>query len=90
MKMVNWNDTSKEEIMILREISLRAVRLFPNANLLNVEMDVNAAHLSCPLKLKEMLASDDADFMHDIGGISRHINRETGELENCFVPRFAA
>ena len=88
--MVNWNDTSKEEIMILREISLRAVRLFPNANLLNVEMDVNAAHLSCPLKLKEMLASDDADFMHDIGGISRHINRETGELENCFVPRFAA
>lgn len=26
---------------------------------------------------------------HDMRGILRHINRETGKLENFFLPRFA-
>lgn len=32
---------------------------------------------------------DDFNFLHDIGGISRHINRGTGVLEDFFVPRSA-
>ena len=36
-----------------------------------------------------LLAAGDDDFMHDVAGIHRHMNRETGILENCFLPRFA-
>jgi hypothetical protein len=54
-------------------------------------MDIEAAHCNGnPLKLKELLEADDSNFMHDVLGIRRHINRKTGELEDCFVPRYAA
>ena len=39
------------------------------------------------LDLKRLLAFPDYDFLHDVVGISRHINRKTGELEDCFSPR---
>jgi hypothetical protein len=29
------------------------------------------------------------EFMHDICGIVTNMNRRTGVVENCFVPRFA-
>lgn len=53
-------------------------------------MDVTACHEGgCPLKLKDLLASSDADFAHDVWGINRHLNRETYKLEGGFLPRFA-
>ena len=52
-------------------------------------MDLLATHNSCPLKLKELLETDRFNFYHDIGGIRQHLNRRTGHLENCFLPRFA-
>lgn len=53
-------------------------------------MDINACHSNgCPLKLQELLDADDGNFGHDVFGIRRHINRETGQLEDCFLPRFA-
>lgn len=51
-------------------------------------MDLLAAHNNCPLDLTQLLDADDSNFAHDVFGIRRHINRETGELENCFSPRF--
>ena len=36
-----------------------------------------------------MLAADDFNFGHDVFGIYRHLDRTTGKLMNCFVPRFA-
>lgn len=57
---------------------------------INLEMDLIACHLNGnPLKLKELLAADDFNFVHDLAGISRHINRETGALEDCFSPRYS-
>jgi hypothetical protein len=54
-------------------------------------MDITAAHCNgMTLNLTALLNADDANFAHDIGGIVQHINRQTGELENCFVPRYAA
>lgn len=54
-------------------------------------MDVAACHLNGnSLKLKELLTAPDFDFIHDVMGIRQHINRKTGQLENCFVPRFSA
>ena len=41
------------------------------------------------LDLQKLLDAPDGDFGHDVFGIRRHINRQTGELENCFLPRCA-
>lgn len=53
-------------------------------------MDITAVHANGnPLKLAELLATDDFNFTHDVFGITRHIDRETGKLGGCFVPRFS-
>lgn len=54
-----------------------------------LEMDISATHANGnPLRLAELLAAPQADFAHDIFGIRRHIDRETGRLTDCFQPRF--
>ncbi len=53
-------------------------------------MDVEAAHSNgCRLDLAKLAAFPDFDFVHDVFGIRRHINRENGQLEDCFLPRCA-
>ena len=52
-------------------------------------MDIDATHKCCSLKLQELLDTDDFNFYHDLVGIRQHINRNTGKLEDCFLPRFA-
>ena len=56
---------------------------------LDMIMDLDAANKNCPLKLQELLDTDDFNFYHDLVGIRQHINRNTGKLEDCFLPRFA-
>lgn len=54
-------------------------------------MDVTATHANgCKLRLDDLLAAEPFDFAHDMFGIRRHLNRETGGLGDCFEPRFAA
>jgi hypothetical protein len=54
-------------------------------------MDVEACHCNgCPLRLEALLEADDVDFVHDIGGITTHLDRQTGALTDCFVPRYRA
>jgi hypothetical protein len=54
-------------------------------------MNVSACHANGnPLDLTRLLAADDFNFAHDVFGIDRHIDRETGELQNFFSPRFSA
>lgn len=53
-------------------------------------MDIDVCHANgCPLDLAGLLNASPADFAHDVLGIRRHLNRETGELGGCFVPRYA-
>ena len=57
---------------------------------LRMSMDIVATHMNgCPLDLDKLLSSPDPDFLHDVFGIKHHINRKTGKLEDCFVPRCA-
>ena len=75
-----------EDAKLFDEIADRAL-----ANIkLHLAMDIAACHLNgCPLDLKKLLTFEDADFFHDIIGIREHINRNTGKLENFFLPRCA-
>lgn len=57
---------------------------------MTTRMDLTACHANgCRLKLSELLMTDDFNFAHDVFGIRNHINRRTGQLEGCFLPRFA-
>lgn len=59
-------------------------------NRLDSSMDLTACHANgCALDLQRMLDADDFNIAHDFFGIGRHLDRETGELMNCFLPRFA-
>ena len=60
---------------------------------MTIEMDLTACHANGnPMDFQQLLDAHQAapcDFWHDINGILRNINHETGKLENCFVPRFS-
>lgn len=91
--MIKFNVTP-DETALIASIAERAIALFKDAGIKQTQMDT-CMDLSaciangCPLKLSELLAADDFNFMHDVAGVRRHLNRTTGLLEDCFLPRFA-
>jgi hypothetical protein len=88
-KVINWS-ISKEDHEVVRKVVKRAIKSGAVSSGMDFEMDLTAAHLNgCPIDLKKLLEAPDADFLHDVYGIKRHINRTTGELEDCFLPRSA-
>lgn len=57
---------------------------------INYAMDLTAVHANGnPLRLADLLAADNFNFIHDVFGIERHLDRDTGKLGNCFRPRFS-
>lgn len=52
-------------------------------------MDLEIVHKTVGLDLDGLLAARDVDFMHDIAGITRYLDRTTGQLTECFLPRYA-
>lgn len=90
---IKWKATAKER-EIIRKIADRAVRLAKEnggqvRQVLDIQMDIEATHCNGnPLRLADLLAADDFNFAQDILGIGRHLNRKTGKLGDCFLPRF--
>lgn len=88
---MNWN-IEKEDAQLINAIAKRA---YPEVkacykSLMDLEMDITTTHLNGnPLNLKQLAEADDTNLFHDIYGIYSHLNRTTGELENCFVPRLS-
>ena len=91
---MKW-DTDIEETRTIGMIADRALTLIENGSLPeyprgDMSMDITATHLNgCPLDLDKLLTFKTQDFMHDIYGIRRHINRATGEMMAHFLPRCA-
>jgi hypothetical protein len=93
MKQINWTK-DRNEMTLESAIADRAIALAKTMGIklekFKLVMDLDATHCNgTPLKLEELLKADDANFMHDIAGIQSHIDRTTGKLTNCFLPRFA-
>lgn len=90
-------DATDADLAIIGQIAKRAYRQakkalgkFITRDALDYHMDITAVHLNgCPLRLADLLAADDFNFAHDIAGIARCLDRETGKLQNHFLPRFA-
>jgi hypothetical protein len=73
---------SSDDVQLIRAIVKRAARLRVHSPQHRILLDLAACHANgCPLDLYGLLGSSEADFRHDVEGISRHINRETGQLD---------
>ena len=88
-------EARRAQLDIIEKIADRAVDLYAKNDVLversNVLMDIIATHFGeCKLRLGDLLAADDFNFSHDIGGINRHLDRITGKLTDGFSPRYSA
>ena len=85
---------SLEDGKKITKLAKAASAIVPGADPMETSMDLIMVHAcSCPLDLDRMLqdveAGDVGSFGHDIGGITRHLDRDSGELTSCFWPRYA-
>lgn len=85
---------AEAEMETIGQIADRAVKLYASHDILvhrtDVLLDVMATHQRiCKLRLHDLLAADDFNFAHDIGGINRHLDRDNYALTDAFRPRFA-
>lgn len=86
---------TKAEVRVIIEIAQRAIQHIPalrqaGLTVADIMMDIEAAHSNgCPLQLLELSKADDSNFFHDVLGINRHLDRSTGKIGDCFLPRFA-
>jgi hypothetical protein len=89
----NFWDVTTEEHYLIHAIATRAGALGLKHNVkalyLETSMDVIAAHKTAGLDLAGLLDADDENFAHDVWGIREHMDRRTGQLEGCFLPRYA-
>ena len=94
MNDINFS-LKREEVAIMRRLAERAraldVQLHAEPrNVMEWEMDLVACHANgCPLDLIKLEGFDEANFLHDVFGIARHLNRQSGHLGGCFCPRSA-
>lgn len=81
---------SKEDDILCRDIAVKAGNIVDDLDILTTHMDLLVCHTqACELDLVKLLDADNFNMLHDILGINRHLNRDTGQLLNCFLPRFA-
>ncbi len=86
---VSFKRTQEEDVLIERAV-LRARTLGDQRASIEISMDLSATNANgCPLDFDKLLAFDDFSFLHDIYGIARHLDRESGQLNDCFLPRCA-
>lgn len=86
--------TTQEDAALIEQTVDRAFDMFRRSGVeidpVSLEMDLTACHLNgCPLRLEDLLAAPASSFVHDVRGISLHLNRETGALTDHFLPRYA-
>lgn len=87
-------NASEADAALIALIAQRAcnVRAWANRGIdkLDLELTITAVHLNdCALDLQQLLEFEQFDFTYDILGMLRHIDRETGKLNDSFLPRCA-
>lgn len=89
MDQVKFEATDQElaslNACIQRGVDLKLVK---RGQRLHHAMNLLATHANGnPIDFDRLLSADDFTFTHDLLGIDRHIDRETGHLANMFRPR---
>ena len=52
-------------------------------------MDLNLVDEHYDVDWAAMAADNGSNMLHDVVGIAHHLDRKTGKLKDCFLPRFA-
>lgn len=87
--MISFKTTNEEFDLIVRIADRASAKT--GIDYRTILMDLTACHANgTRLQLSELLTADEFNFSHDVCGIYSHIDRETGKLKDCFIPRFAA
>ena len=86
-------ENPKKDFELIVRIVERAAEIYARNNLrydrMVANMDIHEVHKKTPLRLAAWFAADEGNFAHDVAGIHNNLDRVSGVLENCFVPRFA-
>jgi hypothetical protein len=89
---INWN-ISNADFSLVVKIADRTLALIPDYpdDRRTLIMDIHACHCNgCPLDLTGLLAADKNEFVCEIAGIRKAINRRTGKLtDDAYMPRYA-
>lgn len=81
-------DATKEERALVKTVVDRAVEINPRLDRLSTTMDLLAAHANGnPMDFAKLATVETFTLMHDVYGIARHLDRETGKLGDFFSPR---
>ena len=85
-------DISAYDAMLVTDIARLVVEV-RNLDQMTLEMDLTACHANGnPMDFQRLLGAHRTapqDFWHDLNGIILNINRKTGKLGDCFVPRYS-
>ena len=79
-----------DEITLIGLIADKAIETSIEIDKTTIMMDLIATHKHIKLDLGRMAKGNIGDIMHDIVGIYNNLDRTTGEMQNCFLPRFSA
>ena len=89
---ISWR-VSKADAWLINQIAHRTVAAAKERgvdyDVRDIEMDLVAVHANAGgLRLADLAASSAADFAHDVFGIRRYLDRNTGKLMGHFCPRY--
>lgn len=83
---------SKADTQRVFDIANRAISVAEENNIkldrVRTFIAVGMAHEKNPLELDSLLKADNLNFIHDLFGILNHIDLNTGEMRDSFLPRF--
>jgi hypothetical protein len=95
MNEISFN-CSKNESEAINKIADRYIQMMHLHSSKKIDrtaliMDITACHCNgCNLNLHGLLTADEFNLGHDVGGIRQYIDRSTGKMTNCFLPRFSS
>lgn len=88
--MIDFSTNLEDAVAVLERVSKITGNVYVGKNRMAFLMDILAAdgeNGNRPIDYKRLLAADDFTFIHDVGGICTHMDRTTGLLGGCFIPR---
>jgi hypothetical protein len=83
--------TTIEDTALIEQIADRIVAdpdVSPYSSKMAAMIEIILTHCNgTPLDLPALLTAEPASFWHDVVGIARHLDRDTGKLSASFMPR---
>ena len=84
--MIPYDSLPNDDLDLIDSCTERALPFMPLVAGCDIELSLVKAHSYQPLELAVLLKFGDMDFIHDVAGIVRHVDRFSGCLGD-FTPR---